>query len=367
MINESQHEPTSQVWNLSSTIRVSRMTWGRNCRHCGIKLLTGEEAGFCCGKDGKHLDGVPRLPPQSPELSWLSSQVGVSECSRKLNVLFSFAAMETTGSFDRAPGPDGFVAIQGKVYHRLRPDKSGTGLRWVLYDGYSSGSTPHEGYGLPPSWINAIRTTLMRDNPFAREFLILRNELSTDDCPNHIIELNGNGAVGEIAAIMRYDNTAVDSIDPRKLVICVGREQKLQIPTISRLWEPLAYPLLFDKGTLGWGVISNVREVLPEDTEENAVQSTQIWYYRIMMLREERFSLYGRLANEYLVDMWTREIETRLYYARMNQERRQQQDMELMGQEGSESFPRENIYLPVKFAGSILWASENVGFVHCLR
>ena len=290
MAGVDQDELTSQVWSPSGTIRASRMTWGRACRFCGVKLLTGEEAGFCCGKDGKHLNGVPSLPPQSLELQWLSSQVGVSESSRKLNVLFSFAAMETTGSFDRAPGPDGFVAIQGKVYHRLRPDKSGTGLRWVLYDGYGGESTPHGGYNLPATWINAIRTTLMRDNPFAREFLILRNELSAANCPDHRIELSGSGAVGEIAAIIRYDNTAVDSVDPRKLVICVGRDQKVQIPTISRLWEPLAYPLLFDKGTLGWGVISNVSQVLTEDTDESAVQSTQIWYYRIMMLREERFS-----------------------------------------------------------------------------
>ena len=336
------------------------MTWGRNCRHCGITLLTGEEAGFCCGKDGKHLCKVPRMPPQSAELQWLSSQPGVSEMSRKLNLLFSFAAMETTGSFDRPPGPDGFVAIQGKVYHRLRPDKAGTGLRWVLYDGYDSSTIPHSGYGLSRAWIDAIRVTLMRDNPFAREFLILRDELNSMDCPDHVIQLGGSGAVGEIAAIMRYDNTAVDSVDPRNLVICVGQGQKVQIPTISRLWEPLAYPLLFDKGTLGWGVINNVRDLQMPDQVEDSVQSSQIWHYRITLLREERFSLYGRLANEYLVDMWTREIESRLHYARMNKERRLQEDQELMGQEGSESFHRENIYLPDNFAGSILWASENV-------
>lgn len=348
---------------------MTQLTWGRNCRHCGIKLLTGEIAGFCCGKNGKHLNRVPSLPPQSAELQWLSSQHGVSEFSRKLNVLFSFAAMETTGTFDRPPGPEGFVAIQGKVYHRLRPDKAGTGLRWVLYDGYRDDRNviPHRGYGLPSTWINAIRTTLSRDNPFAREFLILRDELSAADCPEHLIELRGNGAVGEIAAIMRYENTAVDSVDPRNLVICVGREQKVQIPTISRLWEPLAYPLLFDKGTLGWGVINNAHDLqMPEYVDGDAVQSTQIWYYRIRMLREERFSLYGRLANEYLVDMWTREIESRLHYAKMNQERRLQQDLELMGQENSESFERENIYLPANFAGSILWASENVHICICL-
>ena len=336
--------------------------WSRNCYHCEIKLLSGEERGFCCGQNGKHLGQVPALPRQTAELEWLSQIPGISEYSRKLNVLFSFAAMETTGVFPRPPGPDGFLAIQGRVYHRLRPDVNGTGLRWVLYDGYDIGSTPHNGYDMPQIWIDMVKRGLSRENPFAREFLMLRNDLLANaECPNHVVRLSGIGAIGEVAAILRYDSTAVDSVDPRNLIISRGRNNKIQIPTISRLWEPLAYPILFDKGTLGWGVINDIQNLdMPDYVNESEVQSTQMWYYRIMLLREERFTLFGRLGNEYLVDMWTRELETRLYYHRMNQERRMEQDAELMGEPNSEIFPRENIYLPKNFTGSIKWASEHV-------
>ena len=93
---------------------------------------------------------------------------------------------------------------------------------------------------------------------------------------------------------------------------------------------------------------------------DSDIQSTQIWYYRMLMLREERFSIFGRLANEYIVDMWTREIETWLYYYKMNSERRLEQDRELMAEEGSDTFLREDVYLPANFIGSLSWASDNV-------
>ena len=217
-------------------------------------------------------------------------------------------------------------------------------------------------------YLSVFKRALARDNPFARQFLMLRNDLLPNETPNHVIELKGSGSVGEIAAITRYDSTAVGSVDPRNLTVCVGHDDKRQIPTISKLWEPLAYPLFFDKGTLGWGVINDADGLsLTEPVEDSDVQSTQMWYYRIRLLTEERFHIFGRLANEYIVDMWTREIETRLHYYRMNAERRLQQDAELMGveSEDSEIFERENVYLPANFSGSVFWASENASAIIC--
>ena len=192
------------TWNIGR-IKVTRLNWGRYCTYCGVRLLTGERKGFCCGSNGKHLHKVPRLPPQSNEIRWLFTQPGISYLSRRLNLLFSFAAMETTGSMERLNGPDGFVAIEGKVYHRLRPEARGTGLRWVLYDGYDRSSTPHEGRRVPMEWVDILKRALIRDNPFARKFLMLRNALLPNETPNHIIRLSENGTVGEIAAILRYD------------------------------------------------------------------------------------------------------------------------------------------------------------------
>ena len=53
---------------------------------------------------------------------------------------------------------------------------------------------------------------------------------------------------------MNYDNSTLADVNPRQsLIVCHDGENRT-ISAISRLWEPLAYPLLFPHGTLGWGL-----------------------------------------------------------------------------------------------------------------
>ena len=74
MQNEQEAEEIiEQTWVIDRRVKVTTLKWSRSCRYCGVTLLTGEEAGFCCGGKGEHLQGVPRLPPQSEEIRWLSS------------------------------------------------------------------------------------------------------------------------------------------------------------------------------------------------------------------------------------------------------------------------------------------------------
>ncbi|KIJ47611.1 hypothetical protein M422DRAFT_125809, partial [Sphaerobolus stellatus SS14] len=91
----------------------------RHCQYCNVLLLTGERSGgFCCGQGGKYTAVVELLPPLPAEFQWLSNQPGISFLIRKLNLLFSFAALESTKPFPQLPGPLGFIAIQDRVYHR---------------------------------------------------------------------------------------------------------------------------------------------------------------------------------------------------------------------------------------------------------
>ncbi|KIJ31800.1 hypothetical protein M422DRAFT_136388, partial [Sphaerobolus stellatus SS14] len=92
--------------------------WGRRCRFCGILLLTGErQGGFCCGAQGKYAQAVVDLPLLPSEFLWLANQPNISFLSRKLNLLFSSAVMETTDRFPMHTGPQDFLAIQARIYH----------------------------------------------------------------------------------------------------------------------------------------------------------------------------------------------------------------------------------------------------------
>jgi len=166
----------------------------------------------------------------------------------------------------------------------------------------------------------------------------------------------------EVAAVMCYENTLRSQISPRSLLISTVDNHPQTIHTVSRLWEPMAYPLLFPHGTLGWGLQPTVTDPLSAialDGADSEAATTQIWHYRARLLREPRFSVFGRLTNEYVVDMFSREIDTRLAYIRSNQTRlrAQEQDAALMGHEIQDS---ENIYLPASFLGSGRWSSNQI-------
>lgn len=97
-----------------------------------------------------------------------------------------------------------------------------------------------------------------------------------------------------------------------------------------------------------------------EETSEisSDVPTRQIMHYRARMLREPRFQIFGRLTNEYAIDMFTRNLETRLNYIRANQKCLREEDAALMGV--THISDCRNIYLPASFLGSCRWATEQI-------
>ena len=361
----------SEIWRIAP-IATPRLYWGssqknhsRKCPTCGVILLTGERPGFCCGPNGSRYATVQRLPSLPDEFNTFLNSPDISKLSRKLNLIFSFASMESTHAFP-TPGNPSFVTVAGRVYHRvrLRPQDD-TAVRWMLYDGFEDASIPHRVHArdIPSSWIRAVRTSLTLYNPFASTVLSLGRlrRQSPNQFASASIILQDSGSA-EIAAVMCYENTLRSQISPRNLLISTADNRPQTIPTVSRLWEPMAYPLLFPHGTLGWGLRPSVRDpfTIAFDGGDSDAPTTQIWYYRIRLLCDTRFEIFGRLTNEYIVDMFSRELDARLAYIRTNQERlrAQEQDAALMAHEDVQD--SENVYLPASFLGSGRWSSNQI-------
>ena len=327
-------QPTWQINPISNM----NLTWGgeragrlHKCRTCGILLLTGEQPGFCCGPGGSKYHEVPPLPPLPVQYNVFLNHRDISRNSCILNLIFSFVVLETSHAFPNIDGPPGFLAIQGRVYHRVRPTHANSAVRWLLYDGFMQ-NIPYPAWAslLPSTWIDAVRLALQNTNPFVNA--LQHYSIISRDYPNAELILQDSGAA-EVAAIMSYNNTTQSQIKARRLIISHQSGTNQAISTVSCLWEPLAYPLLFPHGTLGWGLFGN-HQNLPHSLDNNNAESdavtTQMWHYRAQILREERFRIFGHLTNEYIVDMFSRDLECRLNYIRTNQLHLRRNDAALM-------------------------------------
>ncbi|EJD36379.1 hypothetical protein AURDEDRAFT_22426, partial [Auricularia subglabra TFB-10046 SS5] len=88
------------------------------CNHCGIELLTGETPGFCCGPRGEKLEQVAPLPPLPSEFAAFLNDPRVSSLSRLLNLIYTFAQLESSRPFPTFHGMPAHFAVEGKLFHR---------------------------------------------------------------------------------------------------------------------------------------------------------------------------------------------------------------------------------------------------------
>jgi hypothetical protein len=113
---------SNDTWQIRGAPRTA-LTWGghqgksHQCKYCGIPFLTGERPGFCCGLNGCRVADIKALPPFPPEYSAFIHDEQISPLSRILNLIFSFAALESTHPFSNHPKGLHFISIQGKIYH----------------------------------------------------------------------------------------------------------------------------------------------------------------------------------------------------------------------------------------------------------
>ncbi|KAF8586339.1 hypothetical protein K439DRAFT_1646264 [Ramaria rubella] len=115
----------STTWLIGPVLKP-RLEWGaqhgsaiHKCPYCNIILLTGEHPGFCCGSCGSRLQDVPPLPDLLQEFDVFINDERISSLSQILNLIYSFASLESTAKFLTFYGPPGYFAVEGKLFHRV--------------------------------------------------------------------------------------------------------------------------------------------------------------------------------------------------------------------------------------------------------
>ncbi|KAF5855654.1 hypothetical protein ETB97_008827, partial [Aspergillus alliaceus] len=121
--------------------------------------------------------------------------------SRRLNNLFAFSTIGSTGRFVPFPGLAD-VVLEGRVYHRLLDltDK-GHSMHWFLYDEAPRAERAQE-QSIAQDAVNAMHQYLEQVNPFVHSL-------------RHAVELSVRAAGGGIAAIINRDG--LRHVSPRKV------------------------------------------------------------------------------------------------------------------------------------------------------
>lgn len=265
------------------------------------------------------------------------------ECCRIINNFFSFAGIGVTGGFEhfQGAGPPA-VAITGRTYHLLRDTEyTEHSIHWFLYDERMREQKAQQ-FGVHAAVIQAITDDLNQINPYVHSLRQFRPRSHK----KRLLEIKDYSSNGDFAAVMHAANST--SINPRSVVVRRRSHAQPQFLSIlSRHYEALHYVLLFPRGEIGWGL-----------SEVDGVPNlSQVNWYRSRVLADDngRFTLFGRLCCEYLVDMYSRTEEERLSY--ISRERRFHNDeLHDMHDEDIEFHP--DIKLPSSFVGSHAWTSE---------
>jgi len=122
--------------------------------------------------------------------------------------------------------------------------------------------------------------------------------------------------VNEVAAV--FTETADGSVPPAYIVITSRRSRKLKvIKNIDPAVSPLLYPLLFPNGDEGYK-----HTMKKNDARESRLTMREYVANQLQFFSDDRFiPLHhaGALAQQYILDMWTRIEYERLDFLRKNQ------------------------------------------------
>jgi hypothetical protein len=277
------------------------------------------------------------------------------EFSRVINNLFSFAGIGVSGSFQHfatgiGVGPPA-VAITGRTYHLIHnTEYTEHSIHWFLYDERQREFCAQQ-FGVHAIVVQAISDDIDGVNPYVHH---LQRFHQSSRCTQCILELKDFSSNGDFAAVMHASNST--SINPRSILIQRrGNHQPEFINILSRHYEPLHYILLFPHADIGWGI-----DVLPEIPHLSQIE----WYRsRLLANNDDRFTIFGRLTCEYVVDMYSHTEEERLAYI-LRERRFHAHEVHANAtpannedEENEEQFHPE-IKLPASFVGSQAWTSE---------
>jgi hypothetical protein len=279
---------------------------------------------MCCS-EGK----VQLQPIQTPSAELLALYTGTNEESdlfrdniRSYNTALSFTSFGGTVVQPPNHGPFSF-RLHSESYHlmgSMLPDGNAIPQFAQTYF-YDSGDAQLQHrvafarrgrLGIQEALLAKVQAAILRDNPFALQFrqmgllpnnnqrLIIRERIVDD-------QRRYNAPTASEIAVLMPDTEFSD----RDIILTQTGGGLQRISQLHGAYDPLQYPLLFDKGDYGWFL----------GLGNNKVTIKQYYAYRLMERDNEPSLLFhgGKLFQQYVVDGFSKMEGARLKWVRANQ------------------------------------------------
>jgi hypothetical protein len=358
-IIELSSVPKARVYPWIS-LELRRHTLGNmtyKCSKCGAMMWLDErinkstrlpEFSTCCAKGKVILPSLQELPPP---LNTLLTETDPRSCTFRKNIRMYNSALSFTSigaKIDQhITGTSGIYTfrIHGEMYHRIGPllpdsEAQPQFAQIYIYD------TDHEIQnrsniisGLDPSILAELQQMLHDINPYVNKFRQAGNLLKHNPSLDLKLIITNNRTkdsrryntpnASEVAAIMIGDGQEME-YQNRDIILQPHEGGLQQISEIHRAYTPLHYVLMFPRGEDGWHPnipIYNEEALEISDNDEANVSNKYVtamnyFAYRLQVGRSNETTTlhyYGRLFQQWIVDMYTVVEQTRLNYLRFNQ------------------------------------------------
>jgi len=289
------------------------------CSSCGILLLESEHNArddnqvgsgfFCCGNGGsrRHVPW-PVVPDQMVKMMH-SSKFAV--LSRALNSLFSPVVMysrDADGFTYRSGGGPPILRVCGQMYGQLKKNPSAC---WFVNDVLFSAHYAELVNGKNRSYVHSLCALLRLHNKMSASLL----DPSTNVFPSRDSIVEGSVVAVNVSGEISLMFLGPFDVVPERACVVLGSGQTLS--DIDPLWELLGYPLFHPTGTLSACWRPNMRPLALTVTSAASKRRTKreqrpsrslslLAYLRSVMLHEPNFWMASRLAQQYVLDCWSR-------------------------------------------------------------
>ena len=264
----------------------------RKCPHCGIMIIGchtrkpfAERDEWCCGRGFRQHLLWPPLPPDIVE------DYDFSKYARVINSLLSVAVIHGPRkeglSYRTLSYQAPVMTLNGQVYARLMRNANHC---WFIHDAdYDKTLLSLLKSADETSVLERFTRLLQQNNCLHRNYA---NSVSMDASSRVSVLLDEETRMCSV-----YVDDGNVTLPPARSMYVLGSAEV--IDELDPAWEVLAYPTIHWTGdtTFAWS---------PDTVSAGGRRLTILDYARSVILMQPKFWKYGRLAEQWILDMWAR-------------------------------------------------------------